>query len=190
MRTFLIPLAVIGAASLAALPAAAQPRPQPREETALRGGAEAVRQAAPMLDRSANSALELDIGPLLDALHPYGPRGRHMTLRELGRRDDPDFDDKLRRSIYRGSARTAAALDAMANAAPSLRRSLRQMQAAIAGAVDEARRPLPPSAYGPPPGGEDAYDAPPPPGYAEDGPPPPPPPGDDEEDDGAPWQGR
>lgn len=182
MRNFLTPLAVIGIASLSALPAAAQPR----EETALRGGAEAVRQAAPMLDRSANSALELDIGPLLDALHPYGPRGRHMTLRELGRRDDPDFDNRLRRSIYRGSARAATTLDAMAVAAPSLRQSLRQMQAAIAGAMDEARRPLPPSAYGPPPGGYDAYDAPPP-GYDEDGPPPPPPPGDDEDDGGAPW---
>ncbi len=167
MRIFLISLA---AAGLIATPALAQPR----EEQALRGGAEAVRQGAPMLDRSVDSALELDIGPLLDALHPYSPRGRRMTLRELGRRDDPDFDRKLRASLYRGSARTAATLDAMATAAPSIRQSLRQMEAAIAGAMVEARRPLPSDAYGPPPG---AYD----------GPPPPPPSGDEEEDDGAPW---
>ncbi len=142
MRIFLISL---GAAALIATPALAQPR----EERALRGGAEAVRQAAPMLDRSVDSALELDIGPLLDALQPYSPRGRRMTLRELGRRDDPDFDRKLRASLYRGSARTAATLDAMATAAPSIRQSLRQMEAAIAGAMVEARRPLPPDAYGP-----------------------------------------
>jgi hypothetical protein len=174
MRKFLIPM-VLGGAALAALPLAAQPRGAPaREEQALRGGAEAVRQAAPMLDRSTNAALDLDIGPLLDALHPYSPRGRHMTLRELGRRDDPDFEAKLRRSLYRGSARAAATLDAMAAAAPSIRQSLRQMEAAIAGAVDAAERPLPPGAYGPPPG---AWDAPPPP----------PPYDDDEDDDGAPW---
>jgi hypothetical protein len=181
MRKFLIPLAVLGGAALIALPVAAQHREQVRaqhhEEDVLRGGAEAARQAGPMVERSANSALELDIGPLLDALHPYGRQGRHMTLRELGRTNDPDFDAKLHRSIYRGSARAAATLDAMATAAPSIRQSLRQMEAAIAGAMIEARRPLPPSAYGPPP----HADAPPPP---DDEAPPPP---DDEDDDGAPW---
>ena len=174
MRKFLIPLVLLGGAAIAALPVAAQHRaPQPREEQALRGGAEAVRQATPMVDRSMDRALDLDLGPLLDALHPYSARGRHMTLREMGRRDDPDFEAKLRRSIYRGSARASATLDAMAIAAPSIRQSLRQMEAAIAGAVDVAERPLPRGAYAPPP---EAYDAPPPP-----------PPEDDEDDDGAPW---
>lgn len=171
MRKILIPLTVLGGAALVALPVAAQHR----EEQTLRGGAEAMRQAAPMLGRSADSALQLDIGPLLDALHPYGPRGRHMTLRELARSNDPDFDAKLHRSIYRGTQRAAATLDAMAVAAPSIRQSLRRMEAAIAGAVDQAERPLPPEAYGPPRRG---YDAPPPP---------PPPPGDEDDDDGAPW---
>lgn len=172
MRKILIPLALAGTAALVALPVAAQHRDDgQREEQALRGGAAAVRQAAPMVEGSADAALELDVGPLLDALHPYSPRGRHMTLRELARRDDPDFDAKLRRSIYRGSARAAATLDAMANAAPSIRRSLREMEAAIAGAMVEARRPLPPGAYAPPPP-DDL---------------PPPPPDDEEDDDGAPW---
>ena len=174
MRKILIPLAALGTVALVALPVAAQHRNQTREEQTLRGAAAAARQAAPMVDRSTDRALDMDIGPLLDALHPYSARGRHLTLREMGRRDDPDFEAKLHRSIYRGTARAAATLDAMANAAPSIRQSLRQMEAAIAGAVDEARRPLPPRAYGPP---RDGYDAPPPP----------PPPGDEDEDDGAPW---
>lgn len=177
MRKFLIPLALVGGAALVALPVMAQHRAPPREEQTLRGGAEAMRQAAPMLDRSADSALELDIGPILDALHPYGPRGRHMTLRQLGRSNDPDFDAKLHRSIYQGTQRAAATLDAMATAAPSIRRSLHQMEAAIAGAVDAAERPLPPGAYAPPRG----YDAPPP--RPESAPPPP----DDDDDDGSPW---
>jgi hypothetical protein len=170
MRTFVIPIAVLGAGALVALPVAAQQHARHQEEQTLRGGAEAVRQAAPMVDRSTDAALNLDIGPLLDALHPYGRQGRHMTLRELGRANDPDFDAKLHRSIYRGSARAAATLDAMATAAPSIRQSLHQMEAAIAGAVVEARRPLPPGADAPPRRG--------------DAPPPPP---DDDDDDGAPW---
>ena len=174
MRKVLIPLAALGTVALVALPVAAQHRNQTREEQTLRGAAAAARQAAPMVDRSTDRALDMDIGPLLDALHPYSARGRHLTLREMGRRDDPDFEAKLHRSIYRGTARAAATLDAMANAAPSIRQSLRQMEAAIAGAVVEARRPLPPRAYGPP---RDGYDAPPPP----------PPPGDEDDDDGAPW---
>ena len=159
MRRFLIPVAALGGITLVASHLAAQPR----EEQVLRGGAAAVRQAAPLLDRSTDAALDLDIGPLLDALDPWSPRGRRMTLRELGRRDDPDFERKLRNSIYRSSARAAATLDAMATAAPSIRRSLREMEAAIAGAMVEARRPLPPATYGPPP------------------------PSGDEDDDGAPW---
>ena len=173
MRKILIPLAVLGGAALIVLPAAAQHR----EEQTLRGAAAAARQAAPMVDRSTGAALDLDVGPLLDALHPYSPRGRHLTLREMARQDDPDFEAKLHRSIYRGTARAAATLDAMATAAPSLRQSLRQMEAAIAGAVDQARRPLPPGAYAAPPREDYDYDAPPPP----------PPPGDEDEDDGAPW---
>ena len=129
MRNFLIPLVLLGGTALVALPVAAQHRAPPREEQTLRGGAEAVRQAAPMVDRSVDRALDLDVGPLLDALHPYAAPGRRMTLREMGRRDDPDFEAKLRRSIYRGSARASATLDAMATAAPSIRQSLRQMEA-------------------------------------------------------------
>ena len=174
MRKILIPVAALGTVALVALPVAAQQRVRHQEEQALRGGAEALRQAAPMLDRSANSALELDIGPLLDALHPYGPRGRHMTLRQLGRANDPDFDAKLQRSIYRSTTRAAATLDAMAMAAPSIRQSLRQMEAAIAGAMDQAQRPLPPRAYAPPREDDDV-------------PPPPPPPADEDDDEGAPW---
>src|SRR5437868_859310 len=173
MRKILIPLTVLGGAALIVLPAAAQHR----EEQTLRGAAEAARQAAPMVDRSANSALQLDIGPLLDALHPYGRQGRHMTLGQLGRANDPDFDAKLHRSIYRGTQRAAATLDAMATAAPSIRQSLRQMEAAIAGAMVEARRPLPRDGY--------RYEAPAREDY--DAPPPPPPPGDEDDDDGAPW---
>lgn len=185
MRKILIPMVALGTVALVALPVAAQQRtrhqtPQ-QEEQMLRGGAEAMRQAGPMLDRSANSALQLDIGPLLDALHPYGRQGRHMTLGQLGRANDPNFDAKLRRSIYQGSGRVAATLDAMANAAPSIRQSLRQMQAALAGAMDEAQRPLPRDGYAPPRG----YDAPPP--RADDAPPQSQPPADDDDDDGAPW---
>jgi hypothetical protein len=169
-KLVLIPAIAFAGTAFLAAPLAAQHR----EEQTLRGAAEAARQAAPMIDRSADSALELDIGPLLDALHPYSPRGRHMTLRQLGRSNDPDFDAKLHRSIYRGTARAAATLDAMATAAPSIRQSLRQMEAAIAGAMIEARRPLPRDGYAPRREDDDA-------------PPPPPPPGDEEDDDGAPW---
>lgn len=181
MRNVLIPAAALTGIALLAAPAQAQPR----EERVLRGAGEAVRQATPMVDRSVDSALELDIGPLLDALHPWNPRGRRMTLRELGRRADPDYDRKLRTSLYRGSARAAATLDAMANAAPSIRRSLRDMEAAIGGALIDARRPPPYETYDPPRGAYDSYD-PAPPRNA----PPPPPPGDEEDDEGAPWQGK
>jgi hypothetical protein len=159
-KLVLISAAALGGIALATMPVAAQHR----EEEALRGAGEMVQQAAPMVGRSADAALELDVGPLLDALHPDAPRGRHLTLREIGRSNDPDFDRKLQRSIYRGSARASAMLNAMAAAAPEMRRSLHDMRAAIGAAMVEARRPLPPEGGAPPA-----------------------PPSSDDDDEGAPW---
>ena len=65
MRKVLISAAAIGTLAIAivAIPVAAQHR----EEEALRGAGQMARQAAPMVQNSADAALNLDIGPILDA---------------------------------------------------------------------------------------------------------------------------
>ena len=114
----------------------------------VRGAHEVIDRTAPAIDRATGAMLDLDVGPLLDAADPYGPRGRHRTLREIAGRDDPRFERRLRGSIYGTADGLARMIDAFAAAEPALRRSVRDMEDAIEGAVDEAAgaapRRLPP----------------------------------------------
>ncbi len=131
----LLPIALC----LAAAPAAAQ---TPAADT-LRGAAETVEEAAPVIDRTTGALLDLDVGPIIDAADPYGPRGRHRTLREIAGRGDPRFERRLRASIYESAGRLSRAMEAFAAAEPAMRRSLRDMEAAIEGAVDASLEPTP-----------------------------------------------
>ena len=133
MRTILLAAAAIAFAA----PAAAQ-APVPR-------GAE-VEAMAPAIDRAAHALLEVDVGPLIDAVDPYrrGARAGRRSLGALARRDDPYFDHRLRASIYGTTAAIAGMLDAFAAAEPALRRSIVEMERGIDAAVREARRDLPP----------------------------------------------
>jgi hypothetical protein len=136
MRNILIAAA---AAALSAAPSAAQDRAADN----VRGAADAIEQAAPAIDRAADAMLDLDVGPMLDAAHPYGPRGRHRTLREIAGRDDPGFERRLHRSIYATSAGLARMMGAIAAAEPGMRRSFDEMERAIGSAIEAAPRPLP-----------------------------------------------
>lgn len=138
MRNVLI-IAAAGAAgiALAAAPSIAQKR---HDEEALRGAAGQIEQAAPAIDRAAGAMLDLDIGPILDAADPYGPRGRHRTLRDIAERDDPGFERRLHGSIYATTAGLSRTMNAIAAAEPRMRRSLEEMESALTDAFAAARR--------------------------------------------------
>jgi hypothetical protein len=139
MRMILLGLAALAAA----VPAAAQP-PRPSDE---------IQSYAPAVDRATDALLDIDLGPLLDAVDPYrrhGPR----TLRDMARRDDPDFDRRLRASIYGNAARMGRVADAVAAAQPALRHAADRIERDMARAIDAAEAPPPP---------EEDYAAPPPP---------------------------
>jgi hypothetical protein len=165
-------LAVAGAAILAG-PASAQGR---HAEEAQR----VIDEAVPAMDRATQALLNLDIGPILDAVDPYGPHP-HRTLRDMARRDDPDFERNLRASIH-GSAASLQRMTAVAAAAePALRQVMAQFQASIAAATDAPNAAPPPYRGAEPPMAEpmpyrderEDY-------YPEDeGPPPPPEPYDE-----------
>jgi len=146
MRRILIGIA---AAAFVAIPAAAQP-PRPSEK---------IMDYAPAIDRTADALLNLDLGPILDAADPYR-RHRHRTLRDMARRDDPDFERRMHANIYGTAAAMGRAADAYAAAEPALRRALTQFQRDMAAAMAES---------------------PPPRGHPEDRPPP------REREDGDPW---
>jgi hypothetical protein len=93
MRTLLIAAAVL------AVPTVVQARPHsdaPISDSlpppqVIEGGAVA-------LDRVIDGLLQVDVGPVADAIDPSRPHGPR-TLGDLGRRDDPYFEDNLHRSV-------------------------------------------------------------------------------------------
>ena len=141
------PLLIAAMAAVAAFPAAAQP-PRPSER---------VQEYAPAIDRAADAMLNVDVGPIVDALDPYG-RHHRRTLRDMARRNDPDFEHRMHATIYGTAGAMGRAADAFAAAEPALRRAFTQFEHDMAAAMA----------------------APPPPPRGRAGPPPPPPPPDED----------
>ena len=164
MRRILIFLA---ATAFIAMPASAQ-RQRPSEK---------IQEYAPAIDRTADALLNLDLGPILDAADPYR-RHHHRTVRDMARRDDPDFERRMHATIYGSAATMGRYADAFAAAQPAMRRALTQFEHDMAAAMAGAP---------PPPGAGPGYAPPAPPRAARpgDAPPQPAPPPPDDDDD--PW---
>ena len=110
--------------------------------------AEEVEALAPVMDGMVGALLDVEVGPLLDAADPYRRRYDHgvpgRTLGDLAARDDPQFEQRMRSSIYGVTSDMGRMMQAVAVAAPAMRRSLREFERGIEGAIDdyERRRPL------------------------------------------------
>lgn len=156
------PLAACIAAALAAAPAVAHPADDEDFARAVPSSRD-VAAMAPALDRMVGALLEVDVGPVMDAADPYarhpgyGRPGR--SLGALGRSRDPYFDRRWRDALYGSTAEIGVMMESFAAAAPALRRSLREVENSIAGAVDDyrARRADPRGPYGDPYYDDDRY---------------------------------
>lgn len=136
MRHYLlaVPLALLAA------PAAAQQAPQPGQ---IQIPSELTDPA--MADRLANTLqalskafLELPVGEVQAAVEGRAPTGaeKGLTVRELGRRDDPNFERKLESQIAQSKPVIEHGMKAFAEALPSMTKALsevaRQMERATA----------------------------------------------------------
>jgi hypothetical protein len=117
-------LLIAAASAFVAIPASAQP-PRPSEQ---------IEDYAPAIDRSADALLNLDVGPILDAVDPY--RGHHRrTLRDMAKRNDPDFERRMHATIYGTAATMGRAADAFAAAEPAMRRAFDRFERDMAEAI-------------------------------------------------------
>ncbi len=133
---------IIAASALAfAAPAAAQSYPDPRDDEIARAIPHAgeIEAVGDTVGRVAEAIMDVPIGPIVDALDPYGRhRGdRNRTLGDVASRDDPYARDRIRDEVGAATVGVAAAAREMAVLTPVLRRSLedatRRMEDAIAG---------------------------------------------------------
>lgn len=148
------------AAALLAAPAAAQPEPRRFDEREVRAALPSpgeIRDMGVAMDRMIGALMTIDVGPIMDAADPqrrnpdYGRPGR--TLGDMGRRDDPYFDQRVRAGVRGATVGLEQMVGAFATIAPQLERSIEEMSRSIEGAMRSVPPP-PDRGYRP----DDRYD--------------------------------
>jgi len=120
--------------SLCAAPALAQPAPPPTIQLPpeLTDPATADRLADAMQSLS-QALLDMRVGNIKAAVEGRRatPAERRMTVRDLARRNDPDFDRRLDQQIAAARPRIEQGIRAMNQALPEVTDDLQRAQAAI-----------------------------------------------------------
>jgi hypothetical protein len=130
MRKSLIILPLL----LAATPAVAQPVPQLPPELTDPATAQKLTNAMQELSRAL---LDVRVGGVRAALEgrPASPAERAMTVRDMARRDDPNFERKLDQQMATVGPKMQQSMRAINQALPAVMQSLAQAQQALERAV-------------------------------------------------------
>jgi chorismate synthase len=101
-----------------------------------------VDAAGTMVTRVLDALAEVKVGSVVANLDPDAaadPRRREETLGDIASRDDPDYREKMHRSVRKLGKNVNAIAAGLAVLAPALERSLGEMQDSLEDALDEAR---------------------------------------------------
>ena len=113
-----------------AVPAAAQPGPDQRDDEITRDlpAPGEIAEMGDALGRVADVMMDVDVGPIVDAVDPYhrryGRRYHPRTIGDLASRDDPYARERIRASIDVATYGLEAAIRQIAIVTPVLRRSI------------------------------------------------------------------
>jgi hypothetical protein len=145
LRKLIIAVTALAAAG----PALAHPGHDPRDEEIVRRlpPPEEVERIGDAIGRATDALMDVDVGPIADALDPwhrrYDRRGRRETLGDLAGRRDPYARERMRDEIGAVTVGLGAAVEEMAVMTPVLLRGLeeatRRMEDAIARGRDHRR---------------------------------------------------
>ena len=136
MRHFLLAVPI----ALAAAPVAAQPAPQPGRiqiPPELTDPAMADKLSK-VLQGLSKAFMELPVGEVQATVEgrEATPQEKRMTVRDLGRRGDPEFDRRLERQIAQSKPMIEQSMRALSQALPAMTKALsdvaRQMERATA----------------------------------------------------------
>jgi len=130
MRTTSILLPLL----LAATPAVAQPVPQLPPQLTDPATARAMTDA---MQGVSQALLDMRMGEIKAAIEGRAatPAEKRMTVRDVARRDDPDFDRHLQQKIANVGPTVQRSMNAANQALPAIMQSLAQAQQALERAV-------------------------------------------------------
>ena len=129
-RLFLISLAMCSASAVAQAPAAASPQTQvPPELT----DPAVTEKLANSMQALSKAFLDLRVGEVQAALEGRQPTPseKKMTVRDLGRRDDPNFERSLQQQVANAKPMIDQSMKALAAALPAMMQSMQQAEKAL-----------------------------------------------------------
>jgi hypothetical protein len=132
MRKSLIVLPfLVGAA-----PALAQPAPSGRDTAEIQrvlADPSVADRLADTVQGLSNALLDVPVGQVQAAIegHPATQAERHRTVRDIARKEDPNFDRNLQRQIAQAKPMVRQSMRAMSDALPAVMQSLEQASRAI-----------------------------------------------------------
>ena len=134
MRTqlLLFPLLLSATPALAQLPAPAAPQAPVEVQRALADPAMANR-LADMMQALSKAFLNLPIGEVQAAAEGRKPTAaeRRLTVRDVGRRDDPNFERNLERQLANSRPMIEASMKALSQALPAMMQGMQQAGQAL-----------------------------------------------------------
>ncbi|HEX6072452.1 MAG TPA: hypothetical protein VFY95_05535 [Sphingomicrobium sp.] len=125
IQSILAPLLLCASPALAQAPAAAAPQAPDEMQRVLADPAMADRLDN-MMQALSKAVLDLPVGDVQAAVEGRKPTAaeRRLTVRDLGRRDDPNFDRDLQRRIADTKPMIQAGMKAVSEALPAIVRSM------------------------------------------------------------------
>ena len=134
MRTSLVLLPLL----VAAAPAVAQPVPPPPPPAVMQLPPELTDPATAnritdAMQALSQALLDMRVGNIKATMEGRraSPAERRMTIRDLARRDDPDFDRRLHQQIAAATPKLQQGIRAMNQALPEVTEDLQRAQVAI-----------------------------------------------------------
>jgi hypothetical protein len=131
MRKALILLSLFACATPAL---AQQPAPQAQDEmTSVLGDPAMADRLADMMQDLSKAVLDLPVGGVQAAIEGRKPtpREKKLSVRDLGRRDDPNFDRDIQRRIADAKPMIEASQKALAEALPAMMKSMEEAGKAL-----------------------------------------------------------
>ena len=131
-------------AATAATPAAAQPAPAIPPELSEPSVADKLGNVMQSL---SNAFLNLPVGEVEAALEgrPATPADKRTTVRDLGRRDDPEFDRHVQQQIAGSRETMRAGMTAMKTALPAIMKGLDEARSGVEKALENMPSPTYPA---------------------------------------------
>ena len=131
---FAVPLALVAAPAIAQQPPRAEPIQIPKQLT----DPAMAEKLANMLEGMSKAFMELPVGEIQAAVEGRTPTvdDKRLTIRDLGRRGDPDFERHVQRQIAQAGPMIEQSMKTFAQALPAMTKALsdaaRQMDRATA----------------------------------------------------------